>query len=84
MKPFGDYSDSFASGWMLLRGARRVRVEADRAHLVPGDGAVEQHPEDEQHRQRDEQADVQALQLRIAPEHRQLRARLLDGRPLPR
>ncbi|MEX5746874.1 ligase-associated DNA damage response exonuclease [Massilia sp. X63] len=25
MKRFGDYSDSFASGWMLLRGARRRR-----------------------------------------------------------
>jgi putative mRNA 3-end processing factor len=25
MKRFGDYSDAFASGWMLLRGARRRR-----------------------------------------------------------
>jgi putative mRNA 3-end processing factor len=25
MRRFGDYSDSFASGWMLLRGARRRR-----------------------------------------------------------
>ena len=26
MKRFGDYSDAFASGWMLLRGARRRRA----------------------------------------------------------
>jgi putative mRNA 3-end processing factor len=25
MRRFGDYSDAFASGWMLLRGARRRR-----------------------------------------------------------
>lgn len=25
MKRFGDYSDAFASGWMLTRGARRRR-----------------------------------------------------------
>ena len=56
------------------RGLRRVRVEADRAHLEAERRAVEQHPEDEQRRERDEQADVQALQLRVAPEHRQLRA----------
>jgi len=26
LKRFGDYSDSFASGWMAIRGARRRRV----------------------------------------------------------
>ena len=32
----------------------------------------EDHPEHERHRERDEEADMQALKLRIAPEHRQL------------
>ena len=56
------------------RGARRLRIEADGAHLEPRPRAVEQHPEHQQRRERDEDADVQALQLRIAEEHRQLRA----------
>ena len=55
----------------VLRG---VRVEADRAHLVAGDRAVQQHPEQDRHREGDEDADVQALQLGVAPEHRQPRA----------
>ena len=42
--------------------------------LVARDRAVQQHPEHEQRRERDEEADVQALQLGVAPEHRQLRA----------
>ena len=54
------------------RRPRRLGVEADRADLEAGARAVEDHPEHEQHRERDEQADVQALQLGIAPEHRQL------------
>ena len=56
-------------------GGGRVRVEADRADLVAERSAVEDHPEHQHRRQRDEDADVQALQDRVAPEHRQLRAR---------
>jgi len=33
MKRFGDYSDAFASGWMLLRGARRRRG-VDRGFIL--------------------------------------------------
>jgi putative mRNA 3-end processing factor len=33
MKRFGDYSDAFASGWMLLRGARRRRG-VDRGFIM--------------------------------------------------
>lgn len=33
MKRFGDYSDAFASGWMLVRGARRRRG-VDRGFVV--------------------------------------------------
>jgi putative mRNA 3-end processing factor len=33
MKRFGDYSDAFASGWMLLRGARRRR-SVDRGFVL--------------------------------------------------
>jgi putative mRNA 3-end processing factor len=33
MKRFGDYSDAFASGWMLLRGARRRRA-VDRGFVM--------------------------------------------------
>ena len=51
-----------------------VGVEADRAHLVAGHRAVEQDPEESRDGERDEDADVQALQLRVAPEHRQPRA----------
>jgi putative mRNA 3-end processing factor len=33
MKRFGEYSDAFASGWMLLRGARRRRA-VDRGFIL--------------------------------------------------
>lgn len=33
MQRFGDYSDAFASGWMLLRGARRRRA-VDRGFVL--------------------------------------------------
>ena len=33
LKRFGDYSDAFASGWMLLRGARRRR-NVDRGFIL--------------------------------------------------
>ncbi|MEB0134823.1 ligase-associated DNA damage response exonuclease [Actimicrobium sp. CCC2.4] len=33
LKRFGDYSDAFASGWMLLRGARRRRA-VDRGFVL--------------------------------------------------
>jgi putative mRNA 3-end processing factor len=33
LKRFGDYSDAFASGWMLLRGARRRRA-VDRGFIM--------------------------------------------------
>lgn len=33
MRRFGDYSDAFASGWMLLRGARRRRA-VDRGFVL--------------------------------------------------
>jgi putative mRNA 3-end processing factor len=33
LKRFGDYSDAFASGWMLLRGARRRRA-VDRGFIL--------------------------------------------------
>src|SRR5918999_792693 len=51
--------------------AGRLRVEADRADLVAGRGAVEQEPERDHGDQRDEYADVEALQDRVAPEDRQ-------------
>ena len=50
-----------------------VGVEADGARLVARDRAVQQHPEHDQRGQRDEDPDVQALQLRVAPEHVQPR-----------
>ena len=52
---------------------RRVGVEADRAHLVAERRPVQEQPEDDERRDRDEEADVQALELLVAPEHRQLR-----------
>ena len=55
--------------------ARRLGIEADRAHLVAGRGAVEDDPEHEHRREGDEDPDVQALQLGIAPEDVQLGAR---------
>src|ERR671914_1468178 len=51
--------------------AGRLGVEADRADLVAGRGAVEQEPESDHGNQRDEYADVEALKDRIAPEDRQ-------------
>lgn len=33
IRRFGDYSDAFASGWMLLRGARRRRA-VDRGFVL--------------------------------------------------
>ena len=53
---------------------RGVRVEAHRAHLVPERRPVEQHPEDDDGRKRDEDADVQTLEALRAPEVRQPRA----------
>ena len=43
--------------------ARGVRVEADGAHLVPERRPVEDEPVDDERRDRDEEADVQPLQL---------------------
>ena len=55
--------------------ARRLGVEADRAHLVAERRAVQDQPEDDERAERDEEPDVQRLQLRVAPERRQLAAR---------
>ena len=52
----------------------RFRVVADRPHLVAERRPVEDRPEDDQRGDRDEEADVQALELGVAPEHGQLRA----------
>src|ERR671924_379799 len=54
--------------------ARRLRVEADRAHLVAERRPVQHDPEHDQRGERDEEADVQCLQDRIAPEDVELRA----------
>ena len=54
--------------------ARRLGVEADRAHLVAERRAVEHHPEDDQRGERDEDADVQALSSGSPQNDRQLRA----------
>ena len=48
--------------------ARRLRVEADGARLVAARRAVEQTPKRTARGERDEEADVQALQLGVAPE----------------
>ena len=47
--------------------ARRLGVEADRAHLVAERRPVEDDPVDDERCERDEEADVQPLQDRIAP-----------------
>ncbi len=51
-----------------------VGVEADRAHLVAERRPVEDQPEDDERGERHEEADVDALRGRVAPEVRQLRA----------
>ena len=48
--------------------ARGLGVEADGAHLVAERRAVEDHPEDDERAERDEEADVERLELRVAPE----------------
>ena len=53
--------------------ARRLGVEADRAHLEAERRAVEDDPEDDERADRDEEADVEPLQVRVAPEDRQVR-----------
>ena len=57
------------------RRPRRLGVEADRADLEAERVRFRITQNTSSARERDEQADVQALQLRVAPEHRQLRAR---------
>ena len=52
---------------------RGLRVEADGAHLVPGGRPVEHEIEDDERGERDEEADVQSLELLVAPEDRELR-----------
>ena len=54
--------------------ARRVGVEADGAHLVAERRAVDQRPEHDRERERDEDPDVEPLQRGAAPEDRQVRA----------
>ena len=54
--------------------ARRLGVEADRPDAVAERRPVEDQPVDDERPDRDEEADVEALQQRVAPEHRQLRA----------
>ena len=54
--------------------ARRLGVEADRAHLEAERRAVDDDPVDDEHRDRDEDADREPLQQLEAPEDRQLRA----------
>ena len=49
-----------------------LRVEAGRAHLVAERRPVEDQPVDDRRAERDEEADVQALEHRVAPEHRQM------------
>ena len=56
--------------------ARRLGVEADRAHLVAERRAVQREPEDDERAERDEEPDVERLELRVAPERRQQAARL--------
>ncbi len=58
--------------------ARGVRVEADGTHLIPERRPADDDPERDEGAEREEEADVQALQDRITPEHRQLRS--LDDR----
>ena len=54
--------------------ARRLGVEADGAHLVAERRPVEDQPEDDERGDRDEEPDVEPLQLLVAPEDGQLRA----------
>ena len=54
--------------------ARRLGVEADRLDAVPERRPVEDGPVDDERAERDEEADVEALQQRVAPEDRELRA----------
>ncbi len=53
--------------------ARRLGVEADRLDAVAERRPVEDYPVDDERAERDEEADVEALEQRIAPEDRQLR-----------
>ena len=53
--------------------AGRLGVEADRPHLVAERRPVERDPVDDERGERDEEADVERLQERVAPEDRQLR-----------
>ena len=59
--------------------AGRVGVEADRAHLVAERRPGEDQPVDDERADRDEEADVQPLERRVAPEDVELRA-LRNGR----
>ena len=52
--------------------AGRLGVEADRAHLEAERRPVQDRPEDDERADRDEEADVEALQHRVAPEDRQV------------
>ena len=54
--------------------AGRLRVEARRPHLVAEGRPVEDQPEDDGRGERDEEADVQSLEHRVAPEDRQVGA----------
>ena len=47
---------------------RCLRVEADRLDAVPERRAVQDRPVDDERAERDEEADVEALQQRVAPE----------------
>ena len=53
--------------------ARGLRVEPDRPHLVAERRPVQRDPVDDERREGDEEADVEALEQRIAPEDVQLR-----------
>ena len=64
--------------------AGRLGVEADRAHLVAERRAVQHHPVDDERRDRDEEADVEPLQHRVAPERPAAwRPRRRRSRPAP-
>ena len=54
--------------------ARRLRVEPDRAHLEAERRPVDDEPVDDEHRERDEDPDREALQQLRPPEDRQLGA----------
>src|SRR5581483_7909425 len=57
----------------------RIRIEADRAHLVTERRSVEDEPEEDERHDRDEEAVVESLQDRVAPEDGDARA--LRDRP---